>query len=147
MANSPLQKIVIESQGRGAELKYGPGNNQYCRASDFNPVVDYINNLAGINAVTGTITSNAATINAPAGKFTTASLSTAAGAAATAQTITNSYVTTTSIVIATITGYSGTTGIPVISRCVPSAGSVAITIGNAGAAVLNGTVTVSFIVL
>jgi hypothetical protein len=48
--------------------------------------------------------------------------------------------------MAVITGYSGSTGIPVISRCVASSGSVAITIGNAGTGALNGTVTVSFIV-
>lgn len=144
MANSPLQKIVTASQGRGAQLEYGPGNNQYARASDFNPVVDYVNNQAGANQVVGTA-GNSATINSVAGSQTSASLSTAA-AASQSITITNSYVTTSSIVMANL-DYSGSTGIPVISETIVSNGQVVFTVTNvSAAAALNGTVTIKFVV-
>jgi hypothetical protein len=143
MANSPLQKIVTGPAGRGAQLELGVGNNQYVRASDFNPVVDYINNQAGVNQVAGTA-GNSATINSVAGSQTSGSL-TLATAATQDITITNSYVTTSSIVMSNLE-YAGTTGIPVIRETVVSNGQVVFTVTNAGAAALNGTVTIKFIV-
>lgn len=146
MANSPLQKIVTSSQGRGAQLELGVGNNQYARASDFNPVVDYVNNQAGVNQVAGTA-GNSATINSVAGSQTSATL-TLGAAASQSITITNSYVTTSSIVMANLeySGTTGTNGIPVISETVVSNGQVVFVVTNVGANALNGTVTIKFVV-
>jgi hypothetical protein len=142
MANSPLEKIVISDIGRGAQLKYGPGNNQYCRASDFNPVVDYVNNFAGVNAVTSTQTGTTNTTNAVAGVVTFTSQSVAAGANAT-YTITNSNVTTSSIVNVNIT--SATAGaLPLVVKVVPAAGSFAVTILNFTGATTYTSITFSF---
>ena len=142
MANSPLEKIVISDIGRGAQLKYGPGNNQYCRASDFNPVVDYVNNFAGVNAVASTQTGTTNTTNAVAGLVTFTSQSIAAGATAT-YTITNSNVTTSSIVNVTVT--SATAGaVPLVVTVVPAAGSFAVTILNFTGATTYTSVTFSF---
>lgn len=144
MANSPLQKIVTASQGRGAQLEYGPGNNQYCRASDFNPVVDYINNQAGVNAVVSTQTGTTNTTNAISGVVTFTSQSIAAGATAT-YTITDSYVTTTSNVMVTVT--SATAGaVPLVVKVVPGSGSFAVTILNFTGATTYTSISFSFVV-
>ena len=144
MANSPLQKIVINSAGRGAQLELGPGNNQYCRASDFNPVVDYINNQAGVNAVVSTQTGTTNTTNAVSGVVTFTSQSIAAGNTAT-YTITDSYVTTTSNVMVTIT--SATAGaVPLVVKVVPAAGSFAVTILNFTGATTYTSISFSFVV-
>ena len=147
MANSPLQKIVTASQGRGAQLEYGPGNNQYARASDFNPVVDYINNQAGVNSVTGSGTTST-TINAVNGIATFTPGSAINGAGATqALTVTNANIATTSEVVGIITSYTGT-GIPVIAKTVCSAGQVVFTVANVHPTAGNTVtaVTISFIV-
>lgn len=142
--STPLKKIVTSSLGRGDQLMPGPGNNQYVRASDFNPVVEYVNDQAGVNQLVGAA-GNSATINAISGSQTSASLTTAAEGSQ-AITITNSNVTTSSIVMANL-DYAGTTGIPVISETIVSNGQVVFTVTNvAAAAALNGTVTIKFIV-
>ena len=142
MANSPLQKIVTASQGRGAQLEFGPGHNQYCRASDFNPVVDYVNNFAGVNAVTSTQTGTTNTTNAVAGVVTFTYQSIAAGATAN-YTITDSYVTTSSIVNVTVT--SATAGaVPLVVKVVPGTGSFAVTILNFTGATTYTNITFSF---
>jgi len=151
MANSPLQKIVTASAGRGAQLDPGPGNNQYCRASDFNPVVDYVNNQAGVNAGTVTQTAgaltNAVTLNSVAGVITTSATSLAAATAA-SFTLTNSYITTSSIVVATVTQGGAAGSLPVVASIVPSNGSAVITLYNMSAATATGTnaLKISFIV-
>ena len=53
-----IQRVSTDAnQGRVAQLKPGPGNNQYVRASDFNPLVDRVNGLTttdnALNATTG----------------------------------------------------------------------------------------------
>tara|TARA_R110000868_G_scaffold14414_2_gene67068 strand:+ start:58848 stop:59312 length:465 start_codon:yes stop_codon:yes gene_type:complete len=149
--NSPLQPIITSSQGRVNQLEPGVGLNQQARASDFNAVVAYLNARAGVNKTTATSASNTPTINAVAGKFTSATLTTSptggTGSPVTALTITNNTVTTDSIVIAQITTYGGTTGAPVIAKIAPGSGSIVLTIANVGVAVLNGAVTITFIVL
>lgn len=142
MANSPLQKIVTASIGRGAQLEYGPGNNQYARASDFNPVVDYVNNFAGVNAAASTQTGTTNTTNAVTGLVTFTSQSIAAGATAT-YTITDSYATTSSIVNVVIT--SATAGsVPLVVKVVPAAGSFAVTILNFTGATTYTSITFAF---
>lgn len=150
-ATSPLQPIVITSQGRVSQLELGVGNNQQARASDVNPIIAYLNALAGVNSVVSGTASNTQTINATSGKFTTATLTTSptsgTGSPVTALTITNSLVTSTSMILVSIQSYAGTTGQPSIIRAVPSAGSFVLTVANVGTAVLNGAISVKFIVL
>lgn len=139
-----LEKIKL-IRGRVAQLEGGLGNNQQVRASDFNPVVDYLNNRMSDNTTnTVTLSSNAGTINNEYGTITTESLTTAAGSSQ-ALTITDSKCTANSMVMAVISGYSGT-GIPVVSKIVPAAGSFVITVHNvASAAALNAALTIKFI--
>lgn len=146
--NTPIGSIVTSSIGRGAELKYGPGNNQYARASDVNPIIDYIDARASENITTAT--GNSVTINAPIGRVTTASLTTAGAYATTTITVTNSAVTANSVICAYLEVYAGTigtNGIPIIYKVVPAAGSFQVIIANihptAGNA-LNNTITFSF---
>lgn len=147
MANSPLQKIVTSSQGRGAQLELGVGNNQYVRASDFNPVVDYINDRSSINK--GTVTqatsiSTGVTLNTVVGTITTVS-STLAAAAEQAITLTNSNITADSIVM--MSASTAGTGTPAIVKIVPAAGSVTFTLKNVNAsAAFNNTILISFVV-
>lgn len=146
MANSPLQKIVTGPAGRGAQLELGVGNNQYVRASDFNPVVDYVNDKAGVNAVVSTQTGTTNTTNAMAGSVTFTSQNIAANGTAT-YTITNSNVTTSSIITVSVTSAT-TNSFPVVTRVVPSNGSFAITVSNAnftGVATYT-SITLAFIV-
>jgi hypothetical protein len=146
---SPLEPVVKQSKGRVAQLDLGVGENQFTRASDVNPIIEFVNAKAAVNAST-TTAGNTPTINTIAGYFTTGTLTTAptsgTGSPVTALTLTNSNIAATSIVFAVITAYGGTTGQPAISRVVPAAGSASIVIANVGTAVLNGTIQVKFIV-
>lgn len=147
MANSPLQKIVTGPAGRGAQLELGPGNNQYVRASDFNPVVDYINNYSSLNK--GTVTqatsiSTGVTLNAVVGTITTVSSTLAAGAEQ-AITLTNSFITASSIVM--MTAATAGTGSPTIVDVTPAAGSVSFILKNVnGTTAFNNTIQISFVV-
>jgi len=130
MAN-PLNKIVTSSIGRGAQLEQGVGANQYVRASDFNPAVDYINSHD--SAAMGTATGNTPTINSYVGRVTTASLTTAGAYATTTITISNSLVTANSVVNVQLESYAGTlvtNGIPMIFRAVAGAGTITVVIIN-----------------
>lgn len=142
---TPLVPIVKVSRGRVAQLEVGVGENQPSRASDVNQVIDYLNNRAGLNATAGTA-GNTATINAFAGTLTTATLSTASGAVQ-AIVITNSNATSTSHCDVYMTAYSGTfstNGVPVIHKVACTAGTITITIGNAGSNALSGTIGLRF---
>lgn len=93
---------------------------------------------------TATATSGAATLNKFSGTITTESLSTAAGAVYTL-TITDSAITATDIVTASVALGTATTGMPDVTTVTPAAGSVVIKIQNIHAsAALNGTLKVSF---
>jgi len=99
---------------------------------------------------TGTATStNTPTINAQTGSFTTAVLA-AAGGANTTLTVTNSLVTGTSRILASIGGYTGTygtNGTPSFLAVTAGSGSFTILIRNADATnALSGVVTVNFLV-
>lgn len=90
------------------------------------------------------------TCNGQRGIVTTGTLTTAAATNA-AFVINNSSVTTSSLVICTDQGYSGTlvtNGYPVIMTCVPGSGTITVNITNTHAAnALNGTVQIGFTVL
>lgn len=145
-----LQKIKTISR-RLVQLEGGTGNNQPARASDVNPIIDWVNNRSDVttvaNAVTGSAT--AATLNAISGTVTTASLTTAAASAATVNyTVTDAYCTANSTVVVLVSGGSFTTGVPHIVKVVPSAGSFVISFVNVHpSAALNGTVVFKFIIL
>lgn len=95
---------------------------------------------------TKTAAAGAATLSALQGKITTEALTTAA-AAAYALTLTNDQIAAGDIVLASVAYGTATAGVPVISRVTPAAGSVVIVISNeAGAAALDGTLVVSFVV-
>lgn len=131
MAN-PVNKIITTDIGRGNQLKNGPGNNQYARASDFNPVADYINTHDSV-AVATTTAGNSPTLNSYVGRITTATLTTAGAYATTTITVSNNLVTATSVVNAQLESYAGTlvtNGIPMIYRTVASAGAITIVIIN-----------------
>jgi nitrate/nitrite transporter NarK len=141
---SLLPKI---NKKRLGAFREGQPENNFVRASEHNDVVEKLNGFNALSIVTESGT-NAPTVNGTIGEFTTSSLTTAAATGATF-TVTNSEVKATSRVMAFVTGYSGTigtNGIPLIFRTVCSDGSVAITIVNAGANALAGTVKIAFIV-
>ena len=93
---------------------------------------------------TAVSTAGAATINTQSGTITTEALATAAGATYT-MTLTNASIKAASNVFASVGKGTATTGNPVITYVTPSAGSCVIIIQNvAGAAALNGTITISF---
>ena len=93
---------------------------------------------------------NAGTCNGQKGVYTTASLSTAHSAASTAQVITNSSVTATSVVVCNVEAYSGTIGTngnPTVI-CIPSANTITATVVNAADTnALSGTVGIGFFVV
>jgi hypothetical protein len=103
----------------------------------------------GLVRGTGTVSANAVTINAQCGVITTGNLSTASGAAATAITLTNSYITANSVILCQVMGGTNTTdGIDLIATA--GAGSASITIFNnnvSGTALSGGTVKIGFVVL
>jgi hypothetical protein len=86
------------------------------------------------------------TSNGAAGYITTVSLTNASNAL-TSFTVTNSRVSTTSVVQASINAYSGSTGIPVVWVSSVSSGSFVVAVDNAHAtAALNGTLTIGYLV-
>jgi hypothetical protein len=102
----------------------------------------------GVVASTGTASSGAVTLNAKAGRVTSESLTTAQNAIYTL-TITNSEVSATSIVLATVANGTNTQGTPMVVRTQPSAGSLVVTVQNkhASSEALNGTLVVSFLIV
>lgn len=89
--------------------------------------------VANTNAFTATTATNAATINTVCGVITTESLTIAAATASSDQTITNSSVSATSIILLTIGTFSGTWvthGTPIICDVTPGAGSFTFKIVN-----------------
>ncbi len=97
---------------------------------------------------TTTGSGGAATLNKPAGTVTTASLTTGNTATYTL-TLTNSFVTASSIVLATVSNNTNTGGAPLIETITPAAGSVTILVRNAGwgAGSFNGTLDIDFVVI
>jgi hypothetical protein len=143
---SLFKKIVKK---RLPALEPGVLENNFVRASEFNTVIDDLNSKKTGQVVSAT-GSNTPTINAVLGKFTSATLTTAANTAATL-TVSNNLVTANSMVTAEIINYSGTlvnNGIPQRVKVVPGSGTITITIVNTHASnALNGTVTIQFMVL
>ena len=149
MANSPLEKIVISDIGRGAQLKYGPGNNQYCRASDFNPVVDYVNDRAGVNASTitqATSITTGVTLNSISGVITMFATSIVTGTPV-SFTLTNANITASSIVLAQVVQGGAAGSAATVASVVPAAGSATITVvNNSATATGANSVKIAFVI-
>ena len=89
----------------------------------------------------------AATLNRQLGVVTTESLSTAAGATYTL-TLTDSKISATSVLMASVGLGTSTAGTPVVAGVVPGAGSATIVVQNIHAAnAFNGTLVIHFIAL
>lgn len=101
---------------------------------------------SGSSVTQATSASTGVTINAKCGKITTVALTTAA-AAEEAFTVTNSKVSTTSVVAVTITGYAGA-GTPCAFVKTVASGSFTLALTNLHAsAALDAAVSVNFVVL
>lgn len=95
---------------------------------------------------TAAATAGAATLSKDSGKITSEALTTAAGATYTL-TLTNTAIAAADMVFASVALGTATTGMPVITRVTPAAGSVVIIVQNIHAsAALNGTIVISFMV-
>lgn len=146
-----LIDLIRTRSRRILQLEGGPGNNQPARASDVNPVITWINNrsdtttAANTATATGTTTANTVTLNTISGTITTTSL-TGLVNTATAITVTNANCTANSTVLVQVSGGTYTTGLPVVTSVVPSAGSFVINLQNI-LGTFNGTVVVKFIIL
>lgn len=101
-----------------------------------------ISKFAGTNTMTG---STSATLNQPSGSVTYTGA--AAGSSITLFTLTNSYVTTTSLVIP-ILNYNTSThsGAPEIATIVKTNGSVVFYIKNTSASATNSNLVIDFLI-
>lgn len=107
---------------------------------------DLTTKFTQLDVATGTATSTAGagTVNAQTGLITTEALTTAAGATYT-MTLTNSLITSRSMVFVTVAKGTATAGEPVVQFVTPSTGSAVILIRNvAAAAALDGTIKIGF---
>ena len=95
---------------------------------------------------TATAVAGAATLNTQTGIITSEALTTASGAAY-ALTITNSKVTASSIVTASVQNGTNSVDNYYVQRITPGSGSVTIVVYNNSGGALNGTIKVSFIVM
>lgn len=102
-------------------------------------------NLSGSSS-TATGSGAAETLNAQCGLITTESLTTAAAGVST-RTLTNSLITANSLILVWIQGGTNTRLALIIGVTSQTAGSCVITITNAHASALNGTLVYGFLVL
>jgi len=146
-----VNKVTVTSGATGTAPILAAGGS----GADANVKIKIQGNGTGIaelgqTACTATASSNAGTCNGQKGTYTTASLSTAHSAASTAQVITNSSVTASSVVLCSIGAYSGTIGTngnPTVI-CIPSSNTITATIVNAADTnALSGTVGINFFVV
>lgn len=145
-----LQKIKTISR-RLVQLEGGTGNNQPARASDVNPIIDWVNNRSDVTTVNNTVTTTGTTaqvgtLNAISGTVTTATL-TVTAAQKTTVTITNAYCTANSTVMAVIADANVGTGAVYIASVVPAAGSFVVTLVNGITLTGTPTANIKFIIL
>lgn len=150
--SAPLDKIVILPPGRLNQEKLGVGNNQFTRASDVNPIIDYLNTRSSINGSSVTQLTSTATGVTLNGNIGTVVMFTSTAATTVGATfvLTNANISAASIVLAQVNGYTGTlstNGFPVVTSVIPAAGTAQVTVVNAGTNALSGVVTICFLVL
>lgn len=97
-------------------------------------------------ATAATAVAGAVTTGAGYADITTEALVTAAGATYTL-TITNDQVTVDSIALVTVKNGTNATGAPVVSTITPSAGTLVVTVVNAGTVALSGTLVLKVLLL
>lgn len=147
---SHVNKVAVTSAATGTAplIKNGGASADANRNLNIQGNGTGIVNL-GQTVCTATASSNAGTCSGQKGVYTTASLSTAHSAASTAQVITNTSVTASSVVICSVGAYSGTLGTngnPTVT-CIPSSNTITATIVNAADTnALSGTVGIHFFV-
>ncbi len=142
---SLLEKIKL-GRGRFEQHTKGLGQNQLVRASEFNDIVDYLNDRKSDNTTNVvTLDSSAGTINSVYGTITSEALTTAAAGGESFE-ITNSSCTPNSMVIAVISKYGGA-GLPVITMVESAAGAFTITLANLGTDALDEAVTIKFLIV
>lgn len=137
-----LQSIKIYS-GRVAQGKRPVGNNQQGRASDINPVINWINQRSDVNTAANTATGNSVTLNTTSGTVTSGTLATLTSLGNNSVTVTNDKCTASSTVLVTVTATG--TGTVAVAKVVASNGSFVVTFANIGA--ITGTITFKFIIL
>lgn len=142
-----LSDVYVNNQAGNDFLMRNSGNTRW-----ENITLANVQTILGINKAGSTTTnSNTPTINNTRGYFTTNTLTTIAGNAGTTITVTNSTVTTNSIIKITQGVYSGTigaNGVPYALMGTISNGSFTIIIRNVhGTNALNGTLRLMFEVL
>lgn len=95
-----------------------------------------------------TSTTTAVTVNGASGVIT-GFASTLAADAVESYTVNNSHVSATSVVIASVQGYSGTVATSAVSVYVTDVaeGSFVVNVANGGGAALDGAVTVGFVIV
>jgi hypothetical protein len=98
------------------------------------------------DSLSAAATAGAATCNSVSGKITSEALTTAADAEY-VLTLTNSLITASSMVFASVANGTNTTEGIVVQRVQPGSSSVVIRVKNTNAGALNGTIVVSFMVL
>lgn len=118
-------------------------------AGDVNPVISYINDTFTPTTVTqDTSITTGVTINSKSGVITTVALTTAAGAAESPFTVTNSTVTSSSVVLVSVEYANGKTGFPVVAVEAVSNGSFALKVLNGKASgALNDVIKIHFLVV
>lgn len=139
----PLLKSIKIYSGRIAQLKRPVGNNQQGRASDINPVIDWINQRSDVNTAVNTATGNSVTLNTISGTVTSGVLATLTSLGNNDITVTNNKCTASSTVLVTVTATG--TGTVAVAKVVASNGSFTVTFANIGA--ITGTITFKFIIL
>jgi len=98
----------------------------------------------------GTISANAVTTEGDFGIITTGALTTAADTWATAATVTNGRVKSTSTIVLSInsmTGTVGTNGVPAVLVSAKTDGSFTLQYGNVGTNALSGAFSISYRIL
>jgi hypothetical protein len=139
----PLLNKIKTKSNRIAQLEPGTGNNQPARASDVNPILDWINNRSDVNTAVNTATGNTVTLNALSGTVTSGTLATLTSLGSNAITVNNAYCTANSNVLISVTATG--TGTVAVAKVVPAAGSFTATFANIGA--ITGTLTFKYIIL
>jgi len=145
-----LQKIRTLSR-RIVQLEGGTGNNQPARASDVNPIINWINNRSDVNTVANAVTTTGTTaqvgtLNAISGTITSATLTNTVSTP-TSITITDAYCTSSSTVLCQISAATVGTGGIFIQSVVASNGSFVINLYNPIALTGTASVSIKFIIL
>jgi hypothetical protein len=152
----PLLKAIKIYNGRIAQLKRPIGNNQQGRASDINPIVDWVNQRSDVNTTANAVTTSAfagspgtatATINAVSGTITTTAIAPITTGTTNTITVTNSYCTANSTVLCQISDATLGTGAAFIQSVIPATGSFSIKLYNIVGLTGTPTLKIKFIIL